>query len=279
MFQQTLPLWEQGQFPTREGYEFQPTLSTYVLAGNKPRGAVLICPGGGYESTNTREGEPVALQFTAAGLHAFVLSYSVAPWQHPQPLLDLARAMNILRSHAASWQIDPEKIAVCGFSAGGHLAASLGVHWEQPYLADRAGLERGQNRPNALILAYPVISAGEFAHRGSFVRLLGEDVSEETLRELSLEHQVNAGTPPTFLWHTADDAVVPVENALLFAGGLRARQIPFELHIYPHGMHGLSLAIPETDEGRGSDQHISGWIKLCIEWLQQTFEISPGRVQ
>lgn len=277
MLHQTIPLWEQGSHSVRDDAEFQPTLATYVVAGDKKRGAVLICPGGGYERLSPREAEPVALQFAAAGFHAFVLYYSVAPSRHPQPLLDASRAMALLHTHAQEWKIDTRKIAVCGFSAGGHLAASLGVHWDKPYLAHVPDLEQGWNRPDALILGYPVISAGQFAHRGSFANLLGKDADPELLRAMSLENQINAQTPPTFLWHTYEDASVPVENALLFANGLRAQKIPFELHIYPQGAHGLSLATEETDDGRGlQDAHISGWMKLCTEWLHQTFDTSIG---
>jgi acetyl esterase/lipase len=271
---QTIQLWEKGQYQVEDSSEFQPTLVTYVLEGHKKRGAVLICPGGGYERLSPREAEPVALQFAAAGFHTFVLYYSVAPKRHPQPLLDLSRAMNIIRHHADKWKVDAQKIAVCGFSAGGHLAASLGVHWDKAYCANAPGLEPGWNQPNALILCYPVISAGRFAHRSSFEHLLGQDANSEALHEMSLEYQVSAKTPPTFLWHTYDDSAVPVENSLLFANGLREQKIPFEMHIYPHGPHGLSLATAETDEGRGQDAHISGWIKLCTEWLQYIFSTS-----
>lgn len=272
MIHETIQLWEQGQYQARGGADFQPTLATYVLDGEKKRGAVLICPGGGYEFVSPREAEPVALQFAAAGFHAFVLYYSVAPVRHPQPLRDVSRAMNIIRAHADEWQVDCQQIAVCGFSAGGHLAASLGVYWEQPYCNDLPGLVRGWNQPNALILCYPVISSGLFAHRGSFENLLGEGADAGALHEMSLEHQINLQTPPTFLWHTFDDAAVPVENSLLFAKGLRDQQIPFELHIYPHGRHGLSLATEETDNGSvGYDPHISSWMKLAIEWLHQVF--------
>ncbi len=274
MLHQTIQLWDKGQYLAKDGSEFQPTLATYVLEGNKKRGAVLVCPGGGYGYTSPREAEPVAVQFAAAGLHAFVLYYSVAPNKHPQPLLDVSRAMNIIREHGDIWKVDTQQIAVCGFSAGGHLAASLGVHWDKPYLSHIAGLKQEWNRPDALILCYPVISAGQFGHRGSFERLLGIDADMATLHEMSLEYQINAKTPPTFLWHTYEDASVPVENSLLFAKGLREQKIPFEMHIYPKGAHGLSLATDETDEGGGKDAHISGWMKLCTEWLRQVFDTS-----
>lgn len=272
MKHQTIALWEEGVDPRGGGEDFRPTLDTYVLEGTRQRGAVLICPGGGYEFTSPREAEPIALQFNAAGFHAFVVYYSVAPQRHPQPLLDVSRAMVILRENAAPWNIDAAKIAVCGFSAGGHLAASLGVHWSQAYLQNHAGMVPGMNRPAALILCYPVITAGRFAHRGSFDNLLGPQASPELRDEMSLERQVNSGTPPAFIWHTYDDALVPVENSLLFANALREQGVPFELHIYPAGPHGLSLATAETEEdGMGVHPHVASWMKSCLEWLTELF--------
>lgn len=266
---QTVEIWENGSYKNEEA-DFRPVLDTYILSGTKRRGAVLICPGGGYRLTSEREAEPVAMQFNAAGFHAFVLYYSVAPKKHPQPLLDVSRAMCIIREHANEWNIDAEKIAVCGFSAGGHLAASLGVHWEKPYLKDIQGITIGMNRPDALILCYPVITSGQFAHRGSFENLLGSDPDKALLDEMSLEHQISEKTPPAFIWHTFDDKSVPVENSLLFAQQMRKNNVPFELHIYPEGPHGLSLATDETDNGNyGTHPHVATWMKLCIGWLEQ----------
>jgi acetyl esterase/lipase len=271
MLHQNLPLWERDPF---QAQLIEPNLATYILAGEKTRGAVVICPGGGYERVSSREAEPIALQFNAAGFHAFVVYYSVAPVRHPQPLLDLSRALNIIRSNAAEWQVDPQRIAVCGFSAGGHLAASLGVYWQQAEFSRGQGLQPGLNQPNALILGYPVISASDVGHQGSFKNLLGPDPAPALLEQFSLEYHVNAQTPPTFLWHTSDDQVVMVENSLLFATALRHQQIPFELHVYPHGGHGLALATPESNnhsDGRGEDPHVATWIGLCIEWLKGIF--------
>ncbi|NLJ75056.1 MAG: prolyl oligopeptidase family serine peptidase, partial [Firmicutes bacterium] len=150
---------------------------------------------------------------------------------------------------------------------GGHLAASLGVHWST------VGSE--VNQPNALILCYPVITSGPFAHRGSFDALLGSNPTPEMLKEMSLEKQVNENTPPTFIWHTVADSVVPVENTLLFAQALQSYNIPFEMHIFPNGDHGLSLATAETDDGvRGIHPHIASWITWCIEWLEELFELN-----
>ena len=182
--------------------------------------------------------------------------------------------MWIIRQNADAWHVDVEKIAVCGFSAGGHLAASLGVHWNEDFLCETLDMPRGMNKPNALILSYPVISSGEKAHRGSFINLLGEDASCESLRYMSLETQVSEDTPPSFIWHTFDDSVVPVENSLLFATALKQKDIPFELHIFDKGMHGFSLCTRQTgNTPEFFDSHLSKWTLLCKEWLNRLFAI------
>jgi acetyl esterase/lipase len=268
MLSKTIDIWENYTYNSKRDDNFRPTLDTYILSGNKKRPAVLICPGGGYQYTSEREAEPIALKFNAAGYHAFVLYYSTAPSMHPQPLLDLSRAMCIVKENSEAWNIAADNITVCGFSAGGHLVGSLGVHWNKPYL-EVPGITIGVNKPNSLILSYPVISSGEFAHRGSFNNLLGLDADEAALKEMSLEYQVSEITPPTFLWHTFADGAVPVENTLLFAQGLRKNNIPFELHIYPEGPHGLSLATEETAaENMGTFPHVATWMELCIQWLK-----------
>jgi acetyl esterase/lipase len=273
MLSKKLNLWEKGQYQSEMQDNFQPTLDTYILSGNKKRPAVLICPGGGYGFTSDREAEPIAMQFNAAGFHAFVLYYSIAPRRHPQPLMDVSRAMCIIRENANEWNIQSDKIAVCGFSAGGHLAASLGVFWDEPLLHNVCGITRGMNQPNALILCYPVITSGEYAHRGSFINLLGEQADEKILAKMSLENQVNDETPPAFIWHTFSDSSVPVENSLFFAQAMRKKNIPFELHIYPEGPHGLSLANKETDNGNtGEYPHVATWINSCTEWLEMLFK-------
>lgn len=299
MINKVIEIWNEPVKSDDDGFNsaFRPALTTYILDGNtgfrhhtafgsmkntskndnwasiENRPAVLVLPGGGYSYTSAREAEPIALRFIDAGYHTFVLDYSVAPAKHPQPLLDASRAMCIIRNHAEEWGICPDKIAVCGFSAGGHLAASLGVHWDKEYLEHTDGIEIGKNRPDALILCYPVITSGEFAHRGSFISLLGENPGSDLLYEMSLEHHVSEKTPPAFLWHTFSDGAVPVENSLLFAQALREKNIPFELHIYPEGPHGLSLATEETAVKRAShiSPHIAGWTKLCTDWLKQLF--------
>lgn len=273
MINKKIKIWD-GISSVRNVNSFEPYFETYILSGSKKRGAVLICPGGGYARTSDREAEPIAMQFTAKGYHAFVLYYSVAPNRHPKPLLDVSRAMCLIRQNCDKWNIDRNKIAVCGFSAGGHLAASLGIHYDKSYLTTE-GIVAGENRPDAMILAYPVITMKEFRHNGSKENLLGKDAKEELINELSLETQVSEKTPPAFIWHTVEDQSVPVENSLMLACALQEKKIPFELHIYPNGPHGLSLANEETDSGSmGSYPHVSGWINLCIDWLGGVFSNS-----
>jgi len=282
MIHETIDVWGRGEYGGDMGDGFAPVIDTYVLDGNKKRAAVLICPGGGYGFLSPRESEPVALQFNAAGYHAFVLHYSVAPRRYPLALLDVSKALCVLRKRADAYMIHPGRIALCGFSAGAHLAASLGVYWDNPLSLGAPGdggrkalngIEPGLNRPDALILGYPVVTSGPFAHRGSFENLLGPRADPQALEEVSLELHVNEKTPPTFLWHTYADEAVPLENSLLFAGALRRAGVPFEYHVYPEGVHGLSLATEETSvEGKEPDPHVSSWMYLCVEWLGELFE-------
>lgn len=237
---------------------------------HRKRPLVLICPGGGYEYTSDREAEPLAMRFLGAGFQAAVLRYSVAPARYPEALLQLAWSVHHIRSHAEEYHADPEKIAVLGCSAGGHLAASLGVFWnKQPFLSGRIGAAPEEIRPDALLLCYPVINSADFAHEGSFRALLGERY-EELVSEMSLEAFVDEGTPKTFLWHTMTDESVPVENSILFFSALRWAKVPCEMHIYPVGRHGLALADEETKnaEGYGVQKECQGWIQLALDWMR-----------
>lgn len=193
----------------------------------KQRPLVLVVPGGGYSHVSPREGDPVALQFAAAGYHTAVLTYSVGEGARDyRPLRQLSEALGLLRQHAEEWHILPDKIAVCGFSAGGHLALSGAV------LAIPG--ETAQQRPDAVILGYPVITAGEYAHRGSFVQLAGsEDAAAQ--RAFGLEDKITPDTPPVFVWHTMEDRTVPVENTLLLLSALRRAGVACEAHLFEQG--------------------------------------------
>lgn len=248
-------------------------LDPISVSPEKKRPAILIFPGGGYRRRSDREGEPVAMQYLAMGCHAFILHYSVAPNRFPTALQEAARAIADIREHAAEWKIDPDKILVCGFSAGGHLAGSIGTFWHNPIASEVLGLTAEQIRPNGLILCYPVITAGDFCHQGSFDHLLGEAPDEQQLTLVSLENQVTAQMPPVFLWHTLTDQSVPVENSLFLASAMRQAGVSFELHIYPDGVHGLSLANEETG---GSDDSLvvpgcQSWISLVESWIETKF--------
>ncbi len=235
------------------------------------RPLVIVCPGGGYGFRSFREDEPVAVRLLSLGFHACVIEYAVEPHCFPAALLQLLRAVAWAREHADSWHIDPAKIAVMGFSAGGHLAASAGVFWSRPHYARRLGLDPRAVRPDALILGYPVISSGEFAHEGSFRKLLGEGY--ERFREtVSLEKQVSADVPPTFVWHTWEDESVPVENTLLFVSALRRHGILAEVHVFSRGAHGLSLSSAEVygpRDGAKIRGECAGWIDLAARWLRE----------
>ena len=224
------------------------------------RPLVLVVPGGGYEHISAREADPVALQFAAAGYHTAVLTYSVGEGARDhQPLRQLRAAIGLLRQNAERWGILPDRIAVCGFSAGGHLALS-GAVWDIPVMAD-------QPRPNALLLAYPVVTAGEHAHRDSFVQLTGtQDVAAH--QRFTLEDKITPATPPVFVWHTMEDETVPVENTLLLLSALHKAGVPCEAHLFEKGRHGTSISTPEVD---ADSAHRNRWVQLAVEWLNDTF--------
>jgi acetyl esterase/lipase len=255
-------LWPNGA-PGAVGREPDdiPTLTPYLPKERSSGAAVIVCPGGGYTRLADHEGRPVAEWLNSLGITAFVLKYRVGPkYHHPSPLLDAARAVRTIRARAREWNLDPQRIGILGFSAGGHVASTIGTHFDagDPGAADP--IERVSSRPDRLILVYPVISMREFTHAGSKRQLLGEKPSNELVTLLSNDEQVTKETPPTFLVHTADDAGVPVENSLRFAGALRKAGVGFELHIYEHGPHGFGLG--------GNDPVLLSWPRRCADWLK-----------
>jgi acetyl esterase/lipase len=258
-----------------EGFHSNAKLYTYFLDNSEEinpvriRPVIVICPGGGYTMTSDREAEALAVKFLAMGYHSVVLRYSCAPAVYPTALMELARTVLLLRENAQKWNINSNKIIIQGSSAGGHLAASFGVFWHEKFLADAFRVKSEQLKPNGLILSYPVITSGEYAHRDSFVSLLG-DRYDELVDKMSLENQVTEDTPETFIWHTLTDGCVPVENSLLFLHALKNNKIPVEFHMYPTGGHGLGLADEETacPNGYGVQEECQSWITLVQNWLK-----------
>lgn len=251
-------------------------MTTYLSElGGPPRDAMLVIPGGGYEVVCAdREGEPIALAYMSEGLNAFVLNYSIKEKAlFPRSLCDASLAVSYIRAHAKEFNINPDRIFVVGFSAGGHLAGSLGVMWDIPEIREITGISYGANKPNGVILGYPVVSGKRYAsHGGSFHRLLGKtDPSDEDLELYSLENHVKRETAaPMFAFHTATDPVVPVASPLLLALAYAREGLPFELHIYPNGPHGLALANEATSLGNldFESSAVSSWIKLSVNWIK-----------
>ncbi len=250
------------------------TCTTYIreeypdVQGERVRPMVIICPGGGYGHHSPREGEAIAVKMNDLGYNALVVRYSLMPNEYPCALYELASVVALARSKATEWHIDPEKIIVAGFSAGGHLAASLGTMWNEGFISEALGVSAEDIKPNALLLGYPVITSGEFAHRGSFEKLLGSQY-DELVESMALENRVNADTPRAFIWHTFEDGSVPVENSLLFANAMRKNNIHFELHIFPYGSHGLGLATQETNtkDGTKFQPECAVWTEMFATWL------------
>lgn len=247
-------------------------MTTYTFPSSKEmpmaerRPALVICAGGGYGFLSDREKEPIAMRFAALGFQTFILEYQVKTLPFPSQLLQAAKAVATIKERAEEWNVNPDAVFIIGFSAGGHLAASLGTLWNKPYVTDVLGYHHGEHRPCGMILSYPVITSGEFANRGSFVNLLLDNPSDELLAETSLENQVSADTPPAFIWHTYTDAGVPVENSMFFAAALRQHNIPFELHIFPEGRHGLSVS---EDLTGGGPAECAVWPDMAARWAKQ----------
>ncbi|WP_027091290.1 alpha/beta hydrolase [Cohnella thermotolerans] len=254
-------LWPEGA-PLANGTtdEDRPALIPYLLEGSG-HAAVIVFPGGGYGMRADHEGEPIARWLNSIGVSAFVLRYRVAPYGYPCALLDAQRAIRTVRHEAERYGIDPNRIGILGFSAGGHLAATAGTHFDAGRPEAEDEIERRSSRPDLLILCYPVITMlDSHTHEGSRLNLLGAEPDPNLVELLSNERQVTADTPPTFLWHTSDDGAVPVENSLRFASALREKGVLFDLHVYAHGRHGMGLA--------EDDDHVKGWTDACASWLR-----------
>lgn len=282
------------------------TLTTYILENSeeikiKRRPTIIICPGGGFLMTSDREAEPIAMKFAGEGYNTFVLRYTTyfnrpiedfhdlpegnKESKYPQPLFDLAKTILTIRQNADEWKIGTNKIFVCGFSAGGYLTASLGVHWQDDLLKEKFNVESQLFKPNGIILGYPVLdynlmeelmlekndkSLKEYWELSNNA-LFGEpNPSHEYLKELSPVNYITNNTPPTFMWHTADDGLVSVRNSINFASELSEKQIPYELHIFESGVHGLSLCNEIT---ANKESHINPdvevWFDILLTWLKK----------
>lgn len=258
--EQPQPLWP-DKAPGALGNEPKdiPTLTTYRPDPAKATGAaIVICPGGGYGGLASHEGEGYAVWFNQHGITAFVLKYRLgsAGYRHPVMLQDAARAVRTVRHNAAKWNIDPKRIGIIGSSAGGHLASTLLTHFDAGNPAAPDPIDRESSRPDLGILCYAVITMGPNTHFGSRENLLGKTPSDADIELLSNEKQVTSKTPPCFIWHTWEDPVVKVENSLDFAYALRKAGVPFDLHIYQKGNHGIGL-------GNGHP-----WTADCLFWLK-----------
>lgn len=270
-----LRLWD-GDAPGALGDEPTdiPTITVYKAEPDIATGAaIVICPGGGYGAlAMDHEGHQVARWLNSVGITGVILKYRLGSsgYRHPIPLTDAQRAIRTVRARADEWGIDPGRVGVLGFSAGGHLASTVGTHFDDGDPDAQDPIDRLGCRPDLMILGYPVIAlATEYAHGGSKRNLLGEDPTTELVESLSNERMVSPETPPTFLVHTNEDSGVPAENSFLFAMALRKAGVPVELHLFEGGRHGLGLGSGLPQRGIGPDSAFSAWPGLCETWLEK----------
>lgn len=268
--QEKIYLYPSTEKVTKEGIDKEPPFIYYFKAfpDSANRSAILICPGGGYTHlAGQHEGNDVAAFFNQFGFDAFVLHYRLnnseqRGHRYPAQYNDVTTAMRLIKSRAAEWKLDPERIGVLGFSAGGHLASTLGTMIKPSDPKSSSVLEKFGTRPAFMVLIYPVISLStKYAHRGSVEMLLGRNPEFRLLDSLSTNNRVTAQTPPTFLVYSNDDMVVPPENGVLFYEALRKEGVAASLHIYDHGGHGYGMA--------PKDPVLRTWPSLCIQWLRR----------
>lgn len=267
----TIPLWD-GAAPGALGSDDtdKPTITYYPAYGRVTNTAVIVAPGGGYGNlAMNHEGRQVANFYNSLGVAAFVLKYRLGPrYHHPVELGDAQRAIRYVRSHAAEFNVSPDRVGIMGFSAGGHLASTAGTHFDAGNAAASDPTDRVSSRPDFLVLGYPVITAqAGYVHQGSYRNLLGENPDPALLENLSNDKQITPETPPTFLFHTNADTTVPAENSVLFYMGLRKAKVPAELHIFEPGAHGVGLAM--------GDPALAGWSSLLSTWLRGRGLLTP----
>ena len=261
--QTPINLWS-GDAPNAKGTEAIdiPTITPFPAPKDKATGAaIIVCPGGGYvKLSDVKEGSAVAEYLNSIGVTAFVLKYRLGPkYGQPNQLLDASRAIRTVRSRAKEWNLDINRIGILGFSAGGHLASTLATHFDSGKSDSKDEVEKQSSRPDLQILIYPVITMGEFTHKGSKLNLLGENPNADLVKFYSNELQVTKETPPAFLVHTTEDKAVPFENSLQFVQALRKNNVLFEFHLYEKGPHGFGLA--------PTDPILSTWKDRLTAWL------------
>ena len=249
-------------------------LTAYLpFSGDKSADAILIWPGGGYSQVcDGHEGEGIAMAFSARGFRCFVLKYSVGEKaKFPTPLIEASLALAHIKENAEEYGIDPERVFVMGFSAGGHLAGSLGTLWHKDWLNESLDMPFGKNKPKGMVLCYPVLSYFEGTHIGTFRNAVGEEPNEKNTKEISLDLQVDGEhTVPAFLWHTVDDPVVHVENSLRMISSLRRHGVYTEAHLYPHGNHGVATAdsVVYGKDASKLDPRIKSWVDLAADFMR-----------
>jgi acetyl esterase/lipase len=269
--QSAIPLWPNGA-PGALGTSSNdiPTITPFVPATNATGAAMVICPGGGYQTLSPREGHDYAVWLNQHGLTCFVLKSRLGShgYHYPAEFQDVERAMRWVRAHAADYSIDPHRVGIIGSSAGGHLASMALTHFDSGDVTSADPIERESSRPDLGILCYAVITMGPYTHAGSKANLLGPNPSPQVVDQLSSELQVRNDTPPCFIWCTYEDKTVQMENSLMFAEALRKHGVPFDLHIYQHGRHGMALA------DKPPFAHPHPWANDCLYWLKQHEYIS-----
>lgn len=270
MIGEKIRIWRDGEYDYDGAYGFVPFMVSYVHEDDVIRPCMLIVPGGAYRYVSPSEAQLPAMEFYRAGYNVFVLAYTVNYLDEPlkmQPLRDIARAVRIIRRHSGRCRIDPDKLVVCGFSAGGHLCASLCVHYKDIHDPEVI-YDEITARPDAALLCYPVITSGKYANRESFLALLGKEPRAEELEYMSLEQHVTADTPPCFLWQTDTDGSVPVENSYFYAQACRKAGVSYAHHVFPEGVHGMSVATEEWLERQYGQPYTLEQIRLLAEAIR-----------
>ena len=277
-------IWNEGEYSYKAAYGFTPNIRAYLHKDDKKRKARLVVPGGGYCMCVPSEGEHIAREFYFRGYNAFVLSYTTDITMSvpllDQPLMDISRAIRFMRSKKDELAIDPDKIVICGFSAGAHLCSMLAVHFDDITDPDKE-MDKISAKPSAAILCYPVITAGEYTHKYSIQALLGTDPSQEDLDYFSAEKNVTSETPPCFIWQTAEDAAVPVKNSYLMAEALEDAMVPFAHYVFPVGFHGLSLPNPDFFAGNFEGKYTLEQVENAIDHVRKgtCIDVSEERRQ